>query len=113
MKMHKGWIKLKDATPENGQKVLTYYFDDGDDKDGFSVLGYYTKGTVISTKTCREGNSPVERLLKEIFDGEKIIAEEDGFYMAALDQNGDIVYLRHADTITHWQPLVGPPQENK
>lgn len=113
MKMHKGWIRLKDATPENGQKVLTYYFDEGDDKDEFSVLGYYKKGTVISTKICREGNSPEERLLKTMFDGEKIIAEEDGFYMVEPDQNGDIAYRKHADVITHWQPLVGPSQENK
>ena len=48
-----------------------------------------------------------------MFDGEKIIAEEDGFYMVEPDQNGDVAYRKHADVITHWQPLVGPSQENK
>lgn len=110
MKVNKEWIKVQDATPENAQEVLTYYFDEGYDIHQFGVLEYYTKGTVIDTKICRDGSSVVERLMKTMFEAEEIIAEEDGFYIVDHDQNGDIAYRRHADIITHWQPLGAPIQ---
>ena len=107
------WISVKERLPENEQKVLTCYYDTSLEEYQISLLEYYKKGTVMSYKTDRDfTKSARERLFNMLYNKEfEIVAQEDGFYICEFDENGDTVYRKHADCITHWMPLPEPPQE--
>lgn len=106
--MKENWIKVSEKLPEDGQEVLTYYFDRSFGIKQFGVFIYHKKGSVIGSKLYREGKTPQDNLIKNILESSEIIAEEDGFYFLSCDENGDALYIKHADIITHWQPLVEP-----
>ena len=59
-----------------------------------------------------ENKTKEEKILSWLFDkSNEVIAQEDGFYFCEYDENGDTVYRKHDDCITHWMPLPEPPKE--
>lgn len=105
------WIEVKDRLPKNEQETLTYYYDEPFGLDQINLLTYYTKGSVIDTKTDRDPNHTYEEKLYNVLYNKDydIIAPEDGFYISEWDEKGDPSYRKHEDCITHWMPLPAPP----
>lgn len=104
--MKEAWISLEDRKPKNGETVLAFYYDVDFDIEQFEVMTYHQKGSVVGAKM--QVGEGVEVLLKNLLHAEEIIAEEEGFYFGQYDAGGSIEFKKHADIVTHWQPLVAP-----
>lgn len=101
------WIKINDRLPESKQEVLVYWCDKPfGNLDQIHLLTYFKKGDEISWNFNDEITNPEIRLLSGLFSENKILAEEDGFYICEGE-----THRRHADIITHWMPLPNPPKE--
>lgn len=98
--MKNSWLKVDGSLPASGEEVLTYFYDEPYEVEQFQVLTYYTKGDKFSCEDI--GNSD---LLGQILGKYDRPVEEDGFY---IYENGK--WRKHANIITHWQPLSKPPQ---
>ncbi|SHI44426.1 DUF551 domain-containing protein [Parasporobacterium paucivorans] len=108
------WISVKERLPEDEQSILTCYYDECLEDFQVGLLAYYKAGTVIDNRVDRHpGHSKSERVFNTLFNKEyEIIAPEDGFYIGEWDIDGDSVYRKHKDCITHWMPLPeGPSKE--
>lgn len=103
-----GWISVKERLPENGQEVLTYYFDESYDIHQISILDYFRAGAVMDELVDYSIESPEKRILDVLFNpNRQVKAPEDGFYVN--DEAEETHWRKHADIITHWQPLPTPP----
>lgn len=91
-----GWIDINYDKPKNGQEVLVYWHEEDYETEQVHILTYFEKSAVIE-------DSAVEVILTG--KGTKVVAQEDGFYLC---ENGK--WRKHADLITHWQPLPGAPR---
>lgn len=107
-----GWISVKKKLPESGQEVLIY-FKSGEDCHNREVLTYFKKGAPMQNIfDMDEELKAAERLLSAIFMDNYSRAPEDGFYILADNGSGNMFYRKHADVITHWQPLPNYPTED-
>lgn len=103
-----GWISVKERLPESGEAVLTYYFDEGYDIHQIGIHDYFRKDAVMDESVDFSIASPEERLLDTLFNSNRQIkAPEDGFYI--YEGAREKPWRKHADIITHWQPLPTPP----
>ena len=119
MEINNGWINVKDNLPQSGQEVLIYYFDKGYDIHQIYIVTYFKKDAIMDTVINNAYDTPEEKLLDVLFNKEnEIKAPEDGFYIydSAEDRfyiydsvNEKSRYRKHANVITHWQPLPEPP----
>lgn len=106
------WISVKDKLPEDGQEVLTYYYDTVAERDMVLLLNYFEKDAVMYTKIDRDSRkTKAQRMLNTVFNSElEVRAREDGFHIFEWDERGDTCCRKHADIITHWMPLPAPPE---
>ncbi|MBU5594894.1 hypothetical protein KQI76_06925 [Amphibacillus sp. MSJ-3] len=93
--LRKGWNYFKYDKPKNGQEVLVYWYEEDYETEQIHILTYFEKGTVIE-------DPAVEVVLTG--KGTKVIADSDGFYIYENSK-----WRKHADLITHWQPLPEDP----
>ena len=111
----KEWISVKNKLPESGQDILTYYYDDAAERDQIDILTYFKKDAVMYVKIDRDVEKTKEqRVLSTLFNKNlEVKAVEDGFYIYEWNEVGDTVCRKHADVITHWQPLPDPPKNEQ
>lgn len=110
------WISVKERLPENEQRILTCFFDKSVEFYQMDLLTYYKKGTVMDNRADRDpSHSAKEKLFNTLYNKDfEIVAQEDGFYIAEWDEEGDIAYRKHGDFITHWMLLPeGPDREEE
>lgn len=106
------WIDLNKRKPSSGEQVLTYYKEEDSEDDNFDILTYYNEGDVLGPRLSRKRKSIIAELFDDMNSWEDVeIADEDGFYFTAYDEDGDLEYLKHGDVITHWQPLKAPKED--
>ncbi len=104
-----GWISVKEKLPEGKQDVLVYWYEKPFDIHQVELLTYFKKDDPMDWETCTEYDTLEKNLLETIASSRRIIrAPEDGFYIYEAEGEAD-GYRRHADIITHWQPLPEPP----
>ncbi len=104
------WISVKESLPESGQEVLVYYFDKGFDIHQICIVTYFKKGDVMDTAIPNKHDIPEKNLLDALFNKDnEIKAPEEGFYIYDYTDKHNIGFRKHADLITHWQPLPEPP----
>lgn len=106
------WISVKDELPQNGQEILTYYYDKAFDIHQIYTLEYFYKGTVMDYNISNKFESDKLNLLDTILNHDNDIkAPEDGFYIFDNIDGKNCGYRKHADVITHWMPLPEAPKE--
>lgn len=101
--MEINWINTKEALPESNQEVLTYFYDEPYGVDQFQILTYYKKGDKFSCEDIANND-----LLGQVLGKYDRTVEEDGFYIYDSVDGDRNKYRKHADVITHWQPLLSP-----
>lgn len=100
----RNWISVE-SLPESGQEVLVYYFDKGFDIHQICIVTYFKKGDVMNIAIPNKYDIPEKNLLDALFNkNNEIKAPEDGFYIKE-----NVGFRKHANIITHWQPLPEPP----
>ncbi|MDR1630061.1 MAG: hypothetical protein LBS36_07615 [Oscillospiraceae bacterium] len=103
-----GWNPVTQP-PKSGQEVLVLL---GDDQD-VDLVTYYRKGAPLSDEGPSRGDTGTGRLLDAIFQPPMRYAEADGFYLYDTAPDGYNKWRRHADIITHWQPVPAPPKKTR
>lgn len=104
------WIDVKDRVPESGQEVLIYYFDSGFDIHQMSIVTYFKRDAVMDTAIPNKYDMPEKNLLDALFNpNNEMKASQDGFYIYDSAGSEEARFRKHADVITHWQPLPEPP----
>lgn len=105
-----GWIDIKEKLPESGQEVLIYYYDKGYEIHQISIVTYFKKGDIMDTVVPNKYSMLERNLLDALVNPENVIrAPQDGFYIYDSAGNEKSHFRKHADVITHWQPLPEPP----
>ncbi len=103
-----GWVNIKEKLPESGQEVLVYWWDKGAKIHQIYTATYFKENDVMDTVIPDKYDMPEKNLLDALFNPKnEIRAPEDGFY---IYDNG---FRKHAEVITHWQPLPKPPKESE
>lgn len=109
-----GWVNIKEKLPESGQEVLVYWWDNGFDIHQIHTATYFKKGGVMDTVIPNKYDMPEKNLLDALFNPEnEIRAPENGFYIYDYINKERDGFRKHADVITHWQPLPKPPKESE
>jgi hypothetical protein len=103
------WISIDERLPESGQEVLIYYYDKDYEIHQTYIVEYFEKGDIMDTIIPDKYDTPEKNFLDSLLNPEnEIRAPEDGFYIYdGSDMKSP--YYKHADVITHWQPLPEPP----
>ena len=101
--MESTWLKVGDVLPQSGQEVLTYYYDEPFELEQFEVFTYFKKGDKVYFEEVNNRD-----MLGQILGKYARTLEEDGFYIYDSVDGINNKWRKHADIITHWQPLVRP-----
>lgn len=102
--MQTNWISVKEKLPESGQEVIVYYHDEPAEVHQVYLATYFKKGGLIDSLVDYSEKTWEKRLLNTLFNPKhQLKAPEDAFYIY------DDGWRKHADVITHWMPLPGPP----